>query len=218
MVSGGIGLLLGAALATGGSGIMAQDATPVDGVGGVEAGVPRPAHIHEGTCDELGGVVAPLTDLTRAEDDAGTTEMQLGNVTDAIPAEYSYTSSVPLALDDILANNHAVNVHESAENIENYIACGDLGGTVDANGSLVVGLGELNNSGYTGIAVLTADEEVLGQTNVSVFIANHDMMDAEAAVVTPTPVVATDELDEELGTPVAPVDVGTPDDIATPAS
>jgi len=91
----------------------------------------------------------------------------------AIPAEYSFTT-VPLALDAILGAEHAINVHESAENIGNYIACGDLsGGTVDANGSLVVGLQELNGSGFTGIAVLSPNPTDPATTDVSVFIASN---------------------------------------------
>jgi hypothetical protein len=89
---------------------------------------------------------------------------------DAIPAEYSF-SSVPLPLDAILAADHAINVHDSAGNIGDYIACGDLGGTVDDSGSLVVGLRELNDSGYTGIAVLTSNADDPATTDVSVFIA-----------------------------------------------
>jgi hypothetical protein len=40
---------------------LAQEATPV---GGTAAGDgPHPAHIHSGTCDELGDVVFPLADV-----------------------------------------------------------------------------------------------------------------------------------------------------------
>ena len=172
MLSGGLGLVFGAMIAISGVAVVAQDAaTPVDTDTTAAAG--RPAHIHSGTCDTLGDVVAPLSDLTLA---GGGTGADMGAMTDmggAIPAEYSFTN-VPLALDDILAADHAINVHESAENIGEYIACGDLtGGTVDANGSLVVGVRELNGSGYTGIAVLTSSATDPATTDVSVFIASN---------------------------------------------
>ncbi len=164
----GLGFLVTALMATGGASIMAQDATPAatpaDAV--VEVAEPRPAHIHAGSCPEVGDVVGPLNDLTTATGDAAATDTGSG----AIPAEYSFTT-VPLTLEAILGGEHAINVHESAENIQNYIACGDLAGSLDANGSLVVGLGELNDSGYTGIAVLSPSLTE-GSTDVSVFIAS----------------------------------------------
>lgn len=166
IVSGGLGLLL---LASGGAGVLAQDAaTPVADEAAVAG---RPAHIHDGTCDQLGDVIAPLTDLTLAAGGTGANAGTTGDMTGAIPAEYSFTT-VPLSIDQILAADHAINVHESAENIETYIACGDLAGTVDANGSLVVGLQELNDSGYAGIAVLSPSATDPASTDVSVFIAN----------------------------------------------
>jgi hypothetical protein len=80
---------------------------------------------------------------------------------------------VPLPLDAILAAEHAVNVHESAENIQNYIACGDIAGAVDANGTLAIGLREVNGSGFTGIAVLSPNPNDPATTDVSVFIASN---------------------------------------------
>jgi hypothetical protein len=63
------------------------------------------------------------------------------------------TTMVEASLEDILAAEHAINVHESAENIENYIACGDITGTADG-GQLQITLDELNDSGYQGMAML----------------------------------------------------------------
>jgi uncharacterized cupredoxin-like copper-binding protein len=145
-----VATLLGGALLGGQRGL-AQDAS---------AG--HPAHIHTGTCNELGDVVAPLSDLTApAGDPVGQKK--------AIVAEGSYTN-VPLALDAILADDHSINVHLSADEIATYIACGEIGGVLDANGALAIGLKELNNSGYTGIAYLSPADD--GTTNVSVFISS----------------------------------------------
>jgi hypothetical protein len=77
---------------------------------------------------------------------------------------------VPVTLDAILGADHAINVHLSAEQIETYIACGELGGVIDAGGSLIVGLREESTSGFTGIAFLTPGPDG-ASTNVSVFIA-----------------------------------------------
>lgn len=148
------GALLASLLLTtfgfGATGGLAQEASP-----------PRPSHIHVGDCDELGAVIQPLTSLTVP---GGET---LGNG-DAVVAEAAFTS-IPLTLDALLAEDHALKVHLSKEKIETYLACGDIGGTLDANGALIVGMKELDGSGYAGIAYL--EEQPNGTTSVSVMIA-----------------------------------------------
>jgi hypothetical protein len=138
---------------------VAQDATPV----AQPVSPARPAHIHAGNCVELGDVVVPLNDLTAPVGES------VGQADMATPAESSFTN-VPMTLDAILAADYAINVHLSAERIDTYIACGELGGVVDPNGSLVVGLREESNSGYTGIAFLSPGADG-ASTDVSVFIA-----------------------------------------------
>ena len=69
-----------------------------------EVDIPQPVHIHAGTCDNLGGVDLPLTDLA-----AGTSVTVL---------------EVPLA--DVLSGDRAVNVHKSAEEIGVYTSCGSI--------------------------------------------------------------------------------------------
>jgi hypothetical protein len=166
-------LILGTTVITAG-GVLAQDAaTPlVDGITG------RPAHIHEGNCPEPGAVVAPLTDLTTAAGGVTTPGTPAADLGGAIPAEYSFTT-VEMSLDDLLAGEFAVNVHQSADQIDVYLACGDIGGTVDANGYLVIGLAEVEDSGFTGIAVLTANPDNAAATDVSVFISAEPEDDAD---------------------------------------
>ncbi|CAN5527011.1 hypothetical protein BH09CHL1_BH09CHL1_30390 [soil metagenome] len=93
----------------------------------------HPAHVHTGDCSAPGDVVAPLTNLT-------------GDTTLA-----SSDSPVELTLADMLATPHSIVVHESDENIGNYLACGNIAG-VTVDGELVIALGELNGSGYEGLA------------------------------------------------------------------
>jgi hypothetical protein len=146
-------------VAMGGLPAWAQDATPQ----AAEPLTPRPAHIHVGTCNEVGEVVAPLTDLTAAAGD------RVGQARRAITAESSYTS-VPLTLDAILGADHVVNVHLSAEEIGTYIACGEIGGFLTPEGAVVIGLREMNNSGFTGIAYLAPGADG-ASTDVSAFVA-----------------------------------------------
>ena len=143
-------------------GAMAQEATPV-ATPVAAAAVARPVHIHSGDCVELGDVIVPLNDLTAP---VGT---GAGQADEATQAESSFTV-VPMTLDAILGADHAINVHLSAEEIGTYIACGELGGVTDVNGSLIVGLREQNASGYTGIAFLSPGLDG-ASTEVSVFVA-----------------------------------------------
>jgi plastocyanin len=143
-------------------------------------GVAHPAHIHNGTCATLGDVVVPLADVGSEMMGADGSPMameEMGSAS-AIPVDISATT-VQMALADILAAEHAINVHESAENIQNYIACGDLGGPVMGGTDLAIGLGELNESGYAGVAWLHDNGD--GTTDVKVFLteaghgAEHEM-------------------------------------------
>ncbi len=134
-------------------------------------GTPHLAHIHSGTCEELGDVVFPLKDVApvstpgamSASPDAGTDGTPVGVGADEVVAES--TTEVEASLDDILATQHAINVHESAENIDVYIACGDITGAA-TDGELLIGLEELNDSGYTGEAHLVDNGD--GTTTVMV--------------------------------------------------
>jgi hypothetical protein len=129
---------------------------------------PHPAHIHSGSCAELGDVVVPLTDVAVVGADA-----ERSGAADAIPVKGSYTE-VEMTLDDILASPHAVNVHLSADEIGTYIACGDIGGAVvtdegEEEREVVIGLGELNDSGHTGVAWLAESEDGTG-TRVGIYL------------------------------------------------
>src|ERR671911_2846336 len=126
----------------------------------------HPAHIHSGTCAELGDVVVPLTDIAHVAGDAETS-----GATSAIPVKGSVTV-VDMPLQEIIDGGHAINVHLSADEIDTYIACGDIGGAVttdegEEEPEVIIGLGELNDSGHTGIAWLGAEGD---QTRVAVHL------------------------------------------------
>ncbi len=137
-----------------------------------EAHVAHPAHIHSGSCEELGEVVYPLSDVALP---AG--EMMGAEGGHAV--EISDTNLPDVSLQEILDGDHAVNVHLSSDEIGTYIACGAIGGIVDAreNGEgqeISVGLTDLNESGYVGVAWLGDDGN--GGTNVGITLVNLDEM------------------------------------------
>jgi len=140
-----------------------------------EMGASHPAHIHTGACGEqLGDVVFPLSNVGSDMMMDGTPmAMDMMGAGSAIPVESSVTT-VEAALADIVASEHAINVHESQENIGNYIACGAVGGTMMGESDLAIGLGEQNDSGYSGVAWLHDNGD--GTTTVSVFLTNIGMM------------------------------------------
>jgi len=125
----------------------------------------RPANVHAGSCEleELGEILTPLSDLTVSEGDGQ------GQSARAVAVASSFTN-VPLTLDDLIGADHAVVIDLSLEEIDTYLACGEIGGVPDPSGALVIGLKEYEGSGFAGIAFLSpgADE---ASTDVSVFLA-----------------------------------------------
>lgn len=157
-------VLSGSLLLGGAGAVLAQDEETT--------GPAFPNHIHAGTCDDLDpNPVAPLNDVSAwlNDSDDETANSPQGVLTASMV--FRGETDVEISLEDMLAASHSVNVHESAENIENYIACGEIGGVVvddDGNDTLVVALRPLNDSGYFGMAFLTADGD---NTNVKVWLA-----------------------------------------------
>jgi len=139
-------------------------ASPVAGDG------PHPAHIHTGSCDTLGDVVFPLTSVEVVSGEAVGSE--------SAHAVKTSTTYLDVSLDDILAGEHAINVHLSDEEIGTYIACGDIGGVLvedeDGGSNLTIALGELNDSGHTGVVWLGAAGE---QTEVAITLIEPDELD-----------------------------------------
>jgi hypothetical protein len=143
----------------------------------------HPAHIHAGTCDALGEVVIPLSDVAV---EAG----EMMGAAGAHPVEVSETIIADVPFQDILDGGHAINVHLSADDIGTYIACGNIGGIVTSRESMdtnevTIGLAELNDSGYVGTAWLGDNGE--GGTIVGINLINVDQMSAggDAAAATP---------------------------------
>ena len=159
------GLAIAAGLAVRGGGVV-RTARAHD------EGGPHPAHIHVGTVDAPGEVVIPLGDvsaefLVDGEASAGDT---VGQET-AVAVQGSVTTA-DVALSAIIEGGHVVMVHKSAEEIDVYVAGGDVGGVMMGANDLVVGLKELNESGLSGVAILhdNGDET----TTVSVYLTSRD--------------------------------------------
>jgi hypothetical protein len=101
-----------------------------------------------------------------------------GGSNDSDRTEYSFTANVPLTIDQMLAGDFAINVHESDESLDNSIACGNIGGVADAVGQLVVGIREEGGSDVTGIVVMSPSPANSTMTYVSAFITGVGLGDA----------------------------------------
>jgi hypothetical protein len=67
---------------------------------------PQPAHIHKGSCAELDPQPEhPLEDVVDGES----------------------STHLNVSLDELRAGEFAINVHKSAEELQTYVACGDIG-------------------------------------------------------------------------------------------
>ena len=140
------------------------------GVGGlIQPGEPLPARIFSGRCGALSAEPAfQLIDVGSVEG-VEANESPTGALT-AIPAEFS-TTVVNATLDTLLASEHAIDVRVDANDPAPSIACGDIGGPVEAGATgdeLAVGLQERGQSAYSGIAWLQSESD---RTLVRVFMA-----------------------------------------------
>jgi plastocyanin len=148
----------------------------------------HPAHIHTGTCAAPGDVVFPLSSVGAGYDIDGTPSAGAWTGPESAVAVDASVTTVQASLADIVSGGHAIVAHESAENIQNYIACGDVGGMMLGGSDLPVGLAPLNDSGYSGVALLHDNGD--GTTAVSVFLTEAGGAEAGA-------------MDHEMGTPAA---------------
>ncbi len=81
------------------------DVQVVIALSGAPAATAQPAHIHTGTCSDLGGVAYPLTSVTGGK---------------------STTTVKGVTIAALLAKPTAINVHQSADDLQKYVACGNI--------------------------------------------------------------------------------------------
>ena len=152
----------------------AQDATPT--AMGDDAGLAYPTHLHSGDCDNLSAEpVERLADLLLPEWVAGLTG---GEQTDIVAEDFgnapipvaAATTEVTIPLADIVAGKHAINVERpEPDDPEDSVACANIGGVVDEQGDLFIGLGESDGSGHHGVVWLHDNGT---STTIVVFLAH----------------------------------------------
>lgn len=149
---------------------------------------PRPVSLRLGSCDDLGEEVEALGTATLPEN------VPLDRVGQeaATSAETSF-ATIPLTLDALLAEPHALAIAAGGDDPDALLACGEIGGIIDENGALTLGLREWGGSGYAGIAYLFPAEES-PSTLASIFVApSRAPGEAIPAAATPAPRVIVQE-------------------------
>lgn len=120
----------------------------------------RPAHMYEGDCDRLGEVKYALNPVGAGEmvgaEMTDAPAMAIGDLVGSAAATAVEIGSITLAvsIDEIVADELAVAIHRSESEYGAWVACGEVGGAMTAAG-LAFGLREQNESGLSGVAVLT---------------------------------------------------------------
>lgn len=129
----------------------------------------HPAHIHAGTCDTLGDIVIPLENVA----DPSATGESVGP--ESANGVFFSRTVIDVPVEELVADDHAVNIHLSDDEMGTFIACGDVGGVVTENehggSDLISGLAELNGSGYTGMVWFGEDGD---QTEVVIVLTQSD--------------------------------------------
>mgnify|MGYP000097148957 CR=1 FL=1 len=164
-----------------GSAPAASDAAgPVQNLSPIEQ--TRLAHIHAGTCDELGIVVYSFPDIRTyqiAEDEEG-----------GVGAVELITGTTQTALGDLFGEPFSIHIHESAQNKQRYLACSNIGGMPEAPWSESDGLTlqatEQQDSGFSGFTTLRPAPN--GGTQITVVLAaSSSATEAAAALPAPPP-------------------------------
>lgn len=156
------------------------------------AGIDRPAALRTGTCGAPGELVTTLSNLVVTEGDPQ------GQST-AMPVEQSGTI-VPGSVLSLLETNHIVTVQKSTAEPDLIVACGDIGGTRNPDGTLAVGMVGMNGSGLSGIVYFTPNQ---GFDNILITIL---LVGGETpSVTTDTATVSTSD-SVSGGEPVAAAD------------
>jgi hypothetical protein len=165
-------ILAGTLLVGGTSAVLAQDEPAPD--------VSHPAHIHAGTCDDLDPNPAqPLNNIEPRLNDSDEENANAPQGVLTAPRVLFSETDVEMSMDDLLAESYSINVHESEEQIQNYVACGEIGG-VKVDDDIIIGLRSLNDTGYTGLAILESDGD---NTKVKVYLV--EPMGDQEPVATP---------------------------------
>lgn len=117
------------------------------------------AFIHAGTCEAPGDVVEEIDELDDDRDDDDAVWQRIGGDDPAPEVLYDEDEDIGQTVDELTAGEFVVAVHEGEGADSPIIACGAITGEVGADGSLVIDLDEVDDSGFEGRAHLAPDDD-----------------------------------------------------------
>ena len=147
----------------------------------------HPLHIHDGSCDQLGDVIFPLGEIS--------TDLMIHNeaVGGAEDQEVALNLTLVAAtLGDLTSAPHAINIHQSEEDMDTHLACGDITGSIIDGDTLVIRLDELDGSGYLGFALLREEPEPTDDGQVATAVYSM-LTEKDASMPAPTDPAAGDD-------------------------
>jgi len=147
----------------------------------------HPLHIHDGSCDQLGDVKFPLGEIST---DLMVHGEAIGGAEDQEVA--LNLTLVAATLDDLTGAPHAINIHQSEEDMDTHLACGDITGSVIDGDTLVIRLDELDGSGYLGFALLRQEPEPTEDGQVATAVYSM-LTEKDASMAAPTDPAAGDD-------------------------
>lgn len=154
-----------------GGAALAQDASPMSTPVGPPEGYP--VAVHEGTCDSM--TSQPNYEIDNAvgfgADDSDADTIGEGP---AVPVVLSASGTIDSSLDDLGNNGNAIAVHQSKDEYDKIVACGNIAG-IKHDGKVVVALNSVDEGTVVGIAILDSDTSgILGlgddQVNTTVYL------------------------------------------------
>lgn len=113
------------------------------------------AFIRAGTCEAPGDVVEDIGDLENDEDDAWRV---IGGDDPAPEVVYDEDEDIGQTIDELTGGEFVVTIHERENPDSTMIACGAITGEVDADGTLLIDLDEVDDSGFEGRAHFGPDD------------------------------------------------------------
>jgi hypothetical protein len=135
----------------------------------------RAVKLYTGDCDDLGEEVIWFNDILEESGE------QVGDEA-AIQAAASINWSAEFSLNDAIADGYALAVFENDNDDATLLACGELGGVDNQDGTLSIGLQQVDESGVIGTALFAYSSE--DHTTADVIVVTSDTL-------LPTPTATT---------------------------
>jgi hypothetical protein len=139
-----------------GAGLLLALAMNVPRVAAQDAARSRPADIRAGSCAEPGDAVASLNPVVVPQGEAQGPD-------GATPVEQS-VSEIPIMVTDLVGATNSLMVYTSPDQAGSPIVCGEIGGVVDGDGSLTIGLQAMDGGNVSGLASFAPNRKGDGTT------------------------------------------------------